>query len=134
MAKSITSGSGLLKTEVQGASRLARTLRQAGDDLEDLKDANARAAKIVEEGTLGLVPVRTGWLASTIRSTGTKAAGFIRAGGKLAPYAGPIHWGWPKRNIKPNPFAADAAKLTEPVWGRIYQDAVNKAIQRIQGA
>lgn len=133
MAKSITSGDGLLKTEVRGASRLARTLRQAGDDLEDLKDAHSRAAKVVEEGTIGLVPVSSGWLASTIRSTGTKTAGVIRAGNKATPYAGPIHWGWPKRNIKPNPFAADAAKLTEPVWGRIYQEAVNKAIQRIQG-
>lgn len=134
MASTVASGSDQLKVEVRGASRLARTLRQAGDDLADLKDTHARVAEVVEEGALGLVPVASGWLASTIRSTGTATAGFVRAGNKSTPYAGPIHWGWPKRNIKANPFAADAARLTEPTWARIYKAAVEKAIARIKGA
>ena len=129
----VTSGDGFLRQELKGAATLRRTLKQAGDDLEDLKEANAGAAKVVEEAALGLVPVDSGWLASTIRSTGTKAAGVVRAGGKTAPYAGPIHWGWPDRNIPANPFAADAAKLTEHIWGEIYADAVNKALDRIKG-
>ncbi len=133
MASTVASGSGDLRVELKGAAQLRRTLKAAGDDLEDLKDANTRAAKVVEEGTLGLVPVDTGFLASTIRSTGTKTAGFVRAGSKAIPYAGPIHWGWPKRNIKANPFAAEAARLTEPTWGPIYEDAVQKAINRIKG-
>lgn len=134
MASTVTSGSGFVRQEMRGAATLRRTLKAAGDDLADLKDANTRAAKVVEEGTLGLVPVESGWLASTIRSTGTAAAGVVRVGTKAVPYAGPIHWGWPARNIKANPFAADAAKLTEPTWGAIYEDAVNRAIDRIKGA
>lgn len=133
MASTVTSGSGPIKLELKGAAQLRRTLKAAGDDLEDLKDANTRAAKVVEEGALGLVPVDTGFLASTIRSSGTKTAGVVRAGSKAVPYAGPIHWGWPARNIAAQPFAADAAKLTEPTWGPIYEDAVQKAIKRIKG-
>lgn len=134
MASTVTSGSGPLRTELKGAAELRRTLRKAGQDLEDLKDANAAAAKIVEEGAVGLVPVDFGNLARSIRSSGTKTAGVVRAGSKAVPYAGPIHWGWPARNIQANPFAADAAKLTEPTWGRIYEDAVQQAIKRIKGA
>ena len=30
------------------------------------------------------------------------------AGRKAVPYAGPIHFGWPARNIEPQPFLYDA--------------------------
>lgn len=129
----VTSGGGFLRQELKGAAQLRRTLKAAGDDLADLTAANTRAAKVVEEATLGLVPIDSGWLASTIRSSGTKTAGTVRAGNASAPYAGPIHWGWPARNIPANPFAADAAKLTEAVWGAIYTEAVDKALDRIKG-
>ena len=54
-------------------------------------------------------PVRTGTLRNSIR-TGKHRYGFvIRVGSKAkVPYAGPIHFGWPKRRIKPNPFLYDA--------------------------
>ena len=29
-------------------------------------------------------------------------------------YAPVIHWGWPKRNIRPQPFVLDAALETRP--------------------
>jgi hypothetical protein len=32
----------------------------------------------------------------------------VKAGGRLVPYAGPIHFGWPRHNIAPNPFIYDA--------------------------
>lgn len=133
MGSTVTSGSGFVRQELKGAATLRRTLKAAGDDLSDLADANTKAAKVVEEGALGLVPVDSGWLASTIRSTGTKTAGTVRAGNQGAPYAGPIHWGWPDRNIPANPFMADAAKLTENIWGAIYTNAVEKALDRIKG-
>ena len=132
-AATVTSGSGNLKAELKGAAQLRRTLKAAGDDLSDLQEAHSKAAAIVEENALGLVPVDTGFLASTIRSSGTKTAGVVRAGTRAVPYAGPIHFGWPARNIAANPFIQEAAHLTEPIWGRIFEDAVAKAIDRIKG-
>lgn len=133
MGNTFTSGGGLGRAEMRGAAQLRRTLKEAGEDLSDLKESNRKAAAIVEEGTVGLVPVDSGQLASTIRSTGTVSAGVVRVGNASVPYAGPIHWGWPKRNIKANTFAADAATLTRPKWEAIYVDAVEKAIARIKG-
>lgn len=133
MGASVTSGSGYYRQELKGAATLRRTLRQAGEDLEDLKEANSRAAKVVEGAAHQDVPKVTGKLDSTIRSSGTKTAGIIRAGRKSVPYAGVVQWGWPAHNITPQPFATDAAKRTEPTWGRIYTEAVDTAIARIKG-
>ncbi len=140
MAKGTTVQSGI--ADVKGLRRFQRTLREAGDDLSDFKEANTRAAKIVEPVARSKAPARSGRLAASVRSSGTKQAGVIRAGSARVPYAGVIHFGteraknpfWVKRRITGRPFAAAAAKETEPTWARVYQDAVDKAIKRIQGA
>ncbi|MGO3832662.1 MAG: hypothetical protein ACTJGT_01740 [Microbacteriaceae bacterium] len=127
---------------VKGGARLRRTLKKAGQDLEDLKAAHAAAAKVVAPEAAGRAPKSTGALASTARSSGTKTAGFVRFGSKRVPYAGVIHFGteratsdfWKRRPIKGRPFALEAAEATEPKWGRIYLEAVEKAISHIQGA
>jgi len=127
---------------VKGAARLRKTLRQAGDDLSDLKEANARAAGIVQPAASNLAPKASGALASSGRSSGTKTGGMVRFGSKRVPYAGVIHFGterakdpfWQKRRIKGRPFATDAATATQPQWLNIYQQAVEAAIARIQGA
>lgn len=134
MATKITAGSAPVGIEQKGVRELARTLRQAGQDLQDLKDANARAAGIVEPVARTGAPVKSGALRATVRSTGTKAAGVIRAGKKSVPYAGPIHFGWPARGIPARPFVADAAKATEERWARVYEDAVQNALNKLKGA
>lgn len=118
---------------VQGAKNLRRTLRQAGDNLEDLKAAHDEAAKIAAEASAALAPRRTGALAATIRGSGTKTAGVMRAGYASVPYAGPIHWGWPSRNISPQPFLSDGATNSQGRWLPVYEKAVNGAIEKVRG-
>lgn len=119
--------------EVEGAARLRRTLRQAGVDLEQLRAAHARAAQIAADAAANAAPVRSGTLAGTVRASGTKTAGIIRAGFARIPYAGPIHWGWPRQGIRANPFMAEAAQATEPQWFGVYEQAVDKALSQIKG-
>lgn len=119
--------------EVEGAKRLRRTLREAGDDLEDLKAAHAAAAKIAAEAAAALAPRRSGKLAATVRSSGQKTAGVIRAGKKRVPYAGVIHWGWPRRGIEPQLFLTKGARATESTWIPIYEKALEQAIDKIKG-
>lgn len=120
--------------KVEGAARLRRTLRQAGDDLGDLKSAHAEAANIAAEASASLAPKRTGTLAQTIRGAGTKTAGVLRAGYASVPYAGPIHWGWPARNISPQPFLSDGATSSQGRWLPVYRDAVDDAVRKVRGA
>lgn len=127
--------------EVLGGRELRSTLRQADASLQDLKDAHAAAASIAARASAALAPVRTGRLRDTIRSSGTKTAGIIRAGFKSVPYAGPIHWGWytrPRGNwrggpIQANPFLSDGAKDSEGRWIRIYEHHVAAAIEKVKG-
>lgn len=132
MTTDIAAGGGNAAIEVKGAGRLARALKKAGDDLSDLKATNKQAAQIVAQAARGTVPRRTGRLAGSIRAGATQKAGVMRAGSKRLPYAGVINYGWPKHHIKPTYFANQAAKQTEPQWSALYQQAVDRIINRIQ--
>jgi hypothetical protein len=119
---------------IEGAARLRRTLRAAGDDLSDLRRAHRDAAGIAAEASAQLVKSRTGRLAATVRAAGTKTAGIIRAGNNTRVlYAGPIHWGWHRRHIKANPFLSRGAKNSEGRWIRVYENAVDNALDKIEG-
>lgn len=119
--------------EVRGARQLRTTLRKAGLDLSDLKAAHAQAGEIAAAGGKAQAPIRTGALASTIRSSGTNTGATIRAGFARTPYANPIHWGWPGHNIKPNPFLSEGAQDTEPDWVAVYEAAVDEALNQVKG-
>lgn len=123
---------------IEGAAQLRRTLKQAGGDLAQLKAANQAAALTVAEHAAILAPRRTGRLARTIRASGTNTAGVVRTGNNRksvggVPYAGPIHWGWPARNIPANEFVTEAAEATEPVWLGAYEAAMLDAINNVKG-
>lgn len=120
--------------QVEGGRQLRRTLRNAGDDLSDLKDAHRQAAAIAADQAANDAPEVSGALRATIRSAGTKTAGIVRIGNNTkVPYAGPIHWGWAARNIAANPFAATAAQETEPQWLPIYDTYIEEALKQIKG-
>lgn len=119
--------------KVDGARQLRKTLREAGDDLADLKAAHAAAAEIAARASAALAPSRSGALKASIRSSGTKTAGVVRAGKKAVPYAGPIHWGWFKRGIKPNLFISRGAQDSEGRWLPVYEQAVHTAIEKVEG-
>lgn len=130
----MTSPAGGSQIKVEGGARLRRTLRAAGSDLQDLAAAHSATAQLVAAAGRARAPKVSGRLAGTIRPSGTKTKAVVRAGFARVPYAGPIHWGWPSRNISAQPFLSDAATSTEPAWQNIYLQAVDKAISKVEGA
>lgn len=129
---------------VTGGRELRRTLRQAGSDLQELKQAHQDAATIAARAAARIAPKRTGRLSDTIRSAGTNTAGVIRAGYARVPYAGPVHWGWKSRPrpakgwrggpIAPNPFLSDGAQQSENRWIPVYETAIEKITNTVKGA
>jgi hypothetical protein len=107
-----------LSVKALGMRELRKNLSMLDDDFEDLKELHLDLAKMVADRAEALAPVRTGGLKETIRASGTKTAGRVRAGFKRVPYAGPVHFGWPTRPndakgwlggpIEPKPFLYDA--------------------------
>lgn len=131
--------------QILGARELRRSLKAAGDDLADLKAANAEAATIAARASADLAPRGpTGNLKATIRGSGTKTAGIIRAGNKRVPYAAAVHWGrlwWPnkpkskfKAKMFAQPFLSEGAQDSEGQWLPIYSAALEQIIDRIDGA
>ena len=119
--------------QVDGARQLRSSLKAAGDDLGDLKDAHRAAAATVTAAATGRAPHRTGALAASIRPGGTKTAAIVRAGGARAPYAAYVHWGTPARGIPADPFISAAAQATEPSWVAGYTTAVQRIVDTVRG-
>ena len=128
--------------EVEGMRQLRRRLSVLDDKIEDLKGLHRDLAEMVMDRAVALAPVRTGRLKQTIRASGTKTAGRVRAGYKRVPYAGPVHFGWPTRPndargwdggpIQPNPFLYDALDQRHNQVFEAYFQGIKK-IQRKAG-
>ena len=114
-----------------GYRDVRRALRKMGDDaVSELKQVNKEAADLVAETARPNIPVRSGRLEATLRTTGTARGGVVRLGRKAVPYAGPIHFGWPNRPnrqkgwrggpIRPNPFLYEATDKRIPEVMALY--------------
>jgi hypothetical protein len=119
--------------QVLGAKELRRSLKAAGDDLGDLKALNQAIGNMVVGVARGLAPTRTGRLAASLRANRVVGGVSVRAGSAAVPYAGPIHWGWPARNIKANTFILTAAQTSEAEWTALYEAEVNKILDKVEG-
>jgi len=119
-----------LRFEIENVDQLRKALRQVSDHLEVLKEANQQAAQIVTVEAIGKAPRRSGALAASGRPSAGPNGATITFGSPRVPYANPIHWGWRARNIKPQPFAIQAAEATRPAWFRQYEENIMAIIRR----
>jgi hypothetical protein len=118
---------GSTKIPITGGRDLRRNLKELGDEaVNDLKRINEEGVEIVLEEALARVPVRSGDLKATVRGSATKTRGTIRAGFKKIPYAGPIHFGWADRRIKPNMFLYEAVDARRDEVADAYQEQIKK--------
>ena len=119
--------------QVEGARQLRASMKRAGQDMTQMNAAHKIASSIVAADAKRRAPVRTGRLAGTIRAAGTRTRAEVRAGFARVPYAGPIHWGWPRKGIRPSLFLTTAAAATEPGWTMAYRAEVERILGQIEG-
>lgn len=120
--------------KVVGGRRLRRSMKAAGVELSELKAVHSAVARMVAEKAAKRAPHRSGLLASTVRGNNAAARSTVMAGKASVPYAAPIHWGWPARNIKAQPWISETAQDTEAQWLRMFEAGIRKAIDDIEGA
>ena len=104
-------------------NKALRSMSKATRD--DMKETHKRAAAIVIEGAKRYVPVVSGKLAASIRDGSTQRMGRVRIGSASVPYAGPIHFGWPARAIKPQPFIYDALDGRRREVANLYAERID---------
>ena len=112
-------------------ARFRATLKAAGADMADLKEANVSVGNTVATRSKAIGPNRSGHLVGSVVPAKTVARARVRSNLIYAPV---IHWGWPRRNIKPNPFVLRAAQETRPEWMAEYEKSLQALANTVQGA
>ncbi len=115
--------------EIDGLRDVQKAMRNFSDDSRnDMKETHRRAGQIVVDGAARLVPVRSGALLASLKSAPTQRQGRVRVGSAAVPYAGPIHFGWPARNIQPNPFIYEVLDGRRQEVYALYADRISQLI------
>lgn len=98
--------------KVTGLNQTVRALKDIGTPVKELNQAAKDAGEVVAVEARALAPVKTGRLRNSIRVASLQNRVVVRAGNNTAvPYAGPIHFGWFRRGIMPNPFFYKALNM-----------------------
>ena len=115
--------------KVAGLKQAIKALQAIGVPAAEIKAAGSEAGELVAGQARALAPVRTGALRNSIRVSKTLNRVSVSAGNnKSVPYANPIHWGWFKRNIKPQPFFVKALGITRDEVYQNYYRSLDKLI------
>lgn len=115
--------------KIKNMREINRALSNVGVPKDAVKAAGKESGELVASEARSLAPVRTGALRDSIRvgatATGkiTILAGNNRTSKSAIPYANPIHWGWFKRHIVPQPFFVKALGYTR---AEIYENYITK--------
>jgi hypothetical protein len=117
---------------VEGLNKVRRDLKKLASDVDygsQFLAVNKTLADAVAGDSKNYVPVLTGSLQGSIRATASAKSGRVKAGYKAVPYAGPIHFGWPARFIKPQPFVYDAIDRRRGEIKDRYERLIEKLIR-----
>jgi HK97 gp10 family phage protein len=115
--------------KVAGLKQAIKALQAIGVPTAEIKAAGSEAGELVAGQARALAPVRTGSLRNSIRVSKSLNRVSVSAGNnKSVPYANPIHWGWFKRNIKPQPFFVKALGITRDEVYQNYYRTLDKLI------
>ena len=121
------------KAQIDGLRETQKALKALGESTKkELKSTHLEAAQIVVNGALRIAPVRTGALAASMRAAATMTSGKVRIGNAAVPYAGAIHFGWPARRIKPQPFIYDSLDGRRNAVAQLYVARLEQLTQRYQ--
>jgi len=117
---------------VENLGKVIRQMKAIEPELvEELKAANRDIADKVTTTAKVLAPRKSGKLSNSVRPGATARTGLVRAGSKRVPYAAVQHFGWAKRNIKPDPFLYDALDDRRDEVEAAYLAAITKITGRI---
>ena len=122
-------GQPAITVKVIGARELRRALKAAEADMKDLTSVHRDVGQVVMSAQQP--PRRTGKLAASLKSSPTTTKARVSS---TLPYAAPVHWGVPSRNLAPNPWISRAAQSTEQTWTDLYQKRIQALMNDVQAS
>lgn len=116
---------------VENLSKTVRQLKDLGLDVNDLKDAFSQIATEAVDAILKYTPRgKTGKLAGSVRGNRAQAKAVVRAGKAAVPYAGPVNYGWPARNIEAAEYMQKGDQEMQPIAVRRLEQEIETRIRR----
>ena len=120
--------------KVVGLAEVQRALKQMEVPGKEISQAGFDAAKLVADyAKARTVPVKTGATRNAIRPAKLQRGAVIRVKGTQIPYANPIHFGWFKRHILPNPYLYKALDVRIDEVYSAYFKQLSKLIDQVAG-
>lgn len=116
---------------VEGLNALTRDLQKLGAEVDDLKEVFSAIAAEGAELASSFAPRQTGRLAQSLRGNRAKNKAVVTAGRASVPWAGPINYGWPVRNIAPALFMQKADAELSPRAVQMLDDGIDKIINQL---
>ena len=115
---------------VDGLRSLNRDLLKVGVDVEDLKDVYAEIASEGAEVAARFAPAKTGALKATVRGNRAKGKAVVTVGRAKVRYAGPINYGWPRRNIKGAQFLAKTDEVMATKAPEMFEEGITRIFEK----
>lgn len=119
-----------MAVRVEGLNRLLRDLQAFGTDVEELKDGMSAIAQEGAHVMAGFTPRKSGALHATVRGNRAKARAVVTAGRARVPYAGPINYGWKKRNIRPANFTGKTDEVMNVKAPQMLEASISNLIEK----
>ncbi len=116
---------------IRGAKELRRALAHMDDGVQDFTQIGRDAAEVVAQFAKGISPRMDGTLRHSVRTRASKTSASVAAGRKSVPYAGVIHFGWPRHNIEPQPFLYDALDRRSDEVIKLYEDRITDLVHKL---
>ena len=115
---------------IQGVKEVTDSLNKLARDLESNIELNKELSTNLSQKASALAPKLTGALASSVVGNPSAEKAQILAGSAAVPYAGVQEYGWPERNIRPQPYLNPAVKDNMGYIIEKYNDSIQKAIKQ----
>lgn len=116
-----------------GLDQVARSLRAAGEQVQDLTPENTDVATFIAARSTPGMRRQTGRMAASTRGEGTPTRARVIVD---VVYAGPAIFGWRRRNIAPaSTTPVSVAIATMPRWINTYAAGItDRILSKIKGA
>jgi HK97 gp10 family phage protein len=118
-----------IRVTVKGLVPLVATMSRMAVLLQDMKQANTKAATVVAKAGRSRAPRDTGQLAGSIHPVPTTRRARVEA---VARYARYVEFG--TRVMSAKAFLHPAARETEPVWLKAYLHDLERIVGTVRGA
>jgi phage gpG-like protein len=115
---------------ISGVKEVTDTLKKLGRDLESNIELNKELSTTLSQKASAMAPKLTGELASSVVGNPSAEKAQILAGSAAVPYAGVQEYGWPERNIRPQPYLNPAVKDNMGYIIEKYNDSIQSAIKK----